>query len=85
MDNEGYTVEQAVETAVAVAAPIIAATNPKVAAAAELAVPAIELLQQAIALQVSGVIDQAALASLFQSVGQGIQAKHQVWASLNSK
>jgi hypothetical protein len=73
----------AIQTAAALA-PALAATDPKVAAVVALAPVALQLLQSATQLQQAGVLPADQLASLFASIGRGIQSTHDQWAAMNA-
>jgi len=86
MENTiGSTVLQTVE---ALAPTILAAgsaANPQVAAVVALAPIALAFLQSATQLEQAGAMTPAQLASLFLSVGQGVQSTHDKWLSLNEE
>lgn len=62
----------------------VAASDPRVAAVAQFAPVALQLLQSAIQLQQAGVISSTELASMFGSIGNGIQSTHLQWAAMNA-
>lgn len=61
------------------AAQIIAAASPKAAAIVDVAIPAVTLLQQVIAMNKIGVVSDKALADLFADVGASVKANHAKW------
>jgi hypothetical protein len=73
----------AIQTAAALA-PALVATDPKVAAVVALAPVALQLLQSATQLQQAGILPADQLASLFASIGRGIQSTHDQWAAMNA-
>lgn len=84
MTNQAQTIAQsALQTAIALGS-TLAATDPKVAAVVALAPIALQLLQSATQLQQAGVLPAEQLASLFGSIGQGIQSTHDQWAAMNA-
>lgn len=79
--------EDNIQAAVAVAtalAPIIGATSPQGAAIVALAPIALNFLDAAIKLQSAGVLNSQQLASLFASVGTGIQSTHDAWMQMDA-
>ena len=84
MTTQNQTIAStALQSALAVA-PALAAADPKIAAVVALAPVAIQLLQSATTLQQAGVLPAVQLASLFASIGQGIQSTHDQWAAMNA-
>lgn len=79
--------EDNIQAAVAVAtalAPIIGASSPQGAAIVALAPIALTFLDAAIKLQAAGVMNSQQLASLFASVGTGIQSTHNQWIAMDA-
>lgn len=73
----------ALQTALAVAQ-VLAATNPKLAAAMALA-PFIEQLVESVeAMQQAGTLTPDSLATLFASIGQGVKATDDEWTAMNA-
>jgi hypothetical protein len=78
------TAAQTVLTTALQTAAAIAATDPKAAAAVALAPFIVQLLTAAAQMQQAGTLTPAALAELFASIGQGIEATHKEWVALNA-
>lgn len=77
------TAQTVLTTALQTAA-AIAATDPKAAAAVALAPFIVQLLTAAAQMQQAGTLTPAALAELFTSIGQGIEATHEEWVAMNA-
>jgi hypothetical protein len=84
MTTQAGTIANTVLQTTATLAPVLAAADPKIAAVVALAPAAIQLLQSAVTLQQAGVLPPAQLASLFASIGQGIQSTHDQWVAMNA-
>lgn len=84
MTNQNQTLATTILQTAASLAPALAATDPKVAAVVALAPVALQLLQSATQLQQAGVLPAEELASLFASIGRGIQSTHDQWAAMNA-
>jgi len=85
MDNTiGSTVLQTAEALAPVILAAGSAANPQVAAVVALAPIALAFLQSATQLEQAGAMTPAQLASLFLSVGQGVQSTHEKWLALNA-
>lgn len=67
-----------------VVAQVLAAKNPKLAAAMALAPLVEKLIESVEAMQKAGTLSPAALADLFASIGQGVAATHEEWNTMNA-
>lgn len=76
--------QTAVATAETLLPTILAAVSPQAASIAALAPIAIQLLQAAAQLENAGAMTSDQLASLFLTIGQGVQSTHNQWAALNA-
>jgi hypothetical protein len=83
MSTASTIAQTALQTAAALA-PQLAVADPKVATVVALAPIALQLLQSATVLQQAGVIPPEQLATLFSSIGTGIQSTHDQWAAMNA-
>jgi hypothetical protein len=80
-------VNTAVQTTEALLPAILAAAgvaNPALTSAAQIAPAVISALQLAATFQKSGFMTADQLASLFASIGQGVQSTHDKWAAMNA-
>jgi hypothetical protein len=71
------------QTALAVAQ-VLAATNPKLAAAIAIEPFIVQLVESVEQMQQAGTLTPAALADLFARIGAGIQSTHDTWATMNA-
>ena len=78
------TAEAAAPALLAAGVGVAAASNPTVAAVTQVAPIALQFIQSAIQLQNAGVMTDAQLAEIFQTVGNGIKQTHDAWAAMNA-
>jgi hypothetical protein len=88
MDQPNVIGATALQTAEALAPVILAAAgtalSPQTAAIVALAPIALSFLQSATQLEQAGAMTPAQLASLFLSIGQGVQSTHDKWVAMNA-
>lgn len=85
MGTELDTVVATTEQMLPALAAAVAASSPQAASIAALAPIAMQLMQSAIQLHSAGAMSPDQLATLFGTIGAGVQATHNQWAALNAK
>lgn len=77
-------INTALQTVATIAAQTLATTDPKVAAAIELAQVVAQFLDSAAKLQQVGVLSPEQFTAMFGDIGKGIQSTHDQWAAMNA-